>query len=281
MIIVTQTTLSTGDPTIEWELDVTESSVLLSLAYIFPSILGGVTMLVFGLVAWLVASAIQAGDFAQAAGILLVALLAILSRRYLPALLGTTSTALFFKRYSLRGLIAGSVLGALVLLGSTRLHPDAPFAVFIASWAPLVLTAAFPTNGHADVETRTLVVDGTEVPLEAISQFRTVSHGAFTMYWISYSRGAPTAPRIIFVPTEHTEMIADLVDATSSDSNKERSTIGRSERLISGLFGIGLIAMGPVLWLVLPPGDGQAVALYAGVMFGLFGMMLLWYAYSA
>jgi hypothetical protein len=91
----------------------------------------------------------------------------------------------------------------------------------------------------------------------------------------------PTSPRIIVVPTEHTKTIDTLLDSTASVSDHGRSTIARSERFIAGLFGLGLLAVGPVLWLVLPPGDGQAVAMYAGAMFGLFGAMLLWYAYSA
>lgn len=281
MIVVKQSTLRSGDTTINWELDVTDSSLLLGLAYVFPSILGGVVVLVVGLVIWLVASAVLAGEFAQAVGILVLALLALLSRRYLPALLKTNLTDPFFERYSRRGLIVGSLLGAFALLVSTRLHPDAPFAVFIGSWIPLVLTAAFPTTGAADVEAETLVVNGTDVPLEAVRQSRAISIRAFTVYWMSYSRGVPTSPRIIVVPIEHTKTIDTLLDATVSVSDHGRSTIARSERFIAGLFGLGLLAVGPVLCLVLPPGDGQAVALYAGAMFGLFGAMLLWYAYSA
>jgi Na+/melibiose symporter-like transporter len=62
---------------------------------------------------------------------------------------------------------------------------------------------------------------------------------------------------------------------------REPLTINRSERIIASLFGLGMISIGPVLWILLPPGDGQLVALYAGAMFGLFGIVLLWWAYSA
>jgi len=279
--MMAQATSDTGDVAADWELDVTDSLLLQILAYVCPSIFGGVAILAGGLLLWLVGTALLDGDFARAVGVVTFAVLALLSRRYLPALLETNLTDPFWNRYSRRGLVIGSVCGALVLLGSAQLHPTAPFVVFIASWVPLVLTAAFPTSGHADPAAGTLVVDDTEVPLDAVSEFRTLSVGTFVVCWLSYTRGVPTAPRIILLPSNYVDVVADLIETGTDSSTRERSTIDRTERLIAGLFGLGMVALGPILWLLLPPGDGQVVALYAGAMFGLFGMMLLWYAYSA
>lgn len=267
--------------TVDWELDVDDSSLLLGLAYVFPSILGGVIVLAFGLLLWLVSEAVWAGDLGRAIGLIVVAVLALLSRRYLPALLETGLETPFFERFSRRGLLVGSLLGALTLLGSAQVHPSAPFAVFVASWIPLVLTAAFPTSGHADLAAKTLVVDETEVPLQEVRTFRTISVGAFAVCWLSYTRGSPTAPRIVVLPTDSVDAVANLIDAVPESSNDERSTIDRAERIVAGLFGLGMFAIGPLLWFVLPPGDGKAIALYAGAMFGLFGLLLLWYAYTA
>lgn len=157
----------------------------------------------------------------------------------------------------------------------------APFAVFIASWVPVILTAAFPTSGRVDRTLGTLVVDEKEVPIGAVSAFRTLSVDTFTVCWLSYTRGVPTAPRIIKRPSNYLDAVSDLIEAEPDTSKRERSPIDRTERLIFALFGVGMVALGPVLWLILPPGDGQVVALYAGAMFGLFGMLLLWHAYSA
>jgi len=272
---------NTSDDPIQWELDVTDSSILLGLAYVFPSILGGVIVLVCGGLMWLVAASVWAGDPGRAVGLIAVAVLALLSRRYLLALLETDLSAPFFERFSRRGLLAGSFLGAVTLLGSTQVHPLAPFAVFIASWVPLVLTAAFPTSGHAGLRTETLVVDETEVPLEAVRTVRAISMGTFAVCLLSYSRGAPNAPRIVVLPSDYVDAVASLIDTVPESSNEDRSTIDRAERLVAGFFGLGMVAIGPLLWLILPPGDGQAIALYAGAMFGLFGILLLWYAYSA
>jgi len=270
-----------GDDTVDWELDVTDSSLLVGLAYVFPSVLGGVIVLGCGLVVWLVASAVWDGDFGRAIGLLVVAVLALLSRRYLLALLEMDVSASFFERFSRRGLLVGSRLGAVTLLGSTQVHPSGPFAVFIGSCIPLVLTAAFPTSGHADLAATTLVVDETEVPLEAVRTFRTMSMGTFAVCWLSYTRGAPTAPRIVVLPSDYVDAVANLLDTVPEPSNEERPTIDRAERVVACLFGLGMIAIGPLLWLVLPPGDAQVIAVYAGALFGLFGVLLLWYAYSA
>jgi hypothetical protein len=269
------------DETVDWELDVDDSSLLLGLAYVFSSILGGVIVLAFGLLLWLVSEAVWAGDPGRAIGLIVVAVLALLSRRYLPALLETGLETPFFERFSRRGLLVGSLLGALTLLGSAQVHPSAPFAVFVASWVPLVLTAAFPTSGYADLASKTLVVDETEIPLQEVRTFRTISMGPFAVCWLSYTRGSPSAPRIVVLPSDYVDAVANLIDAVPESSKEERSTIDRAERIVAGLFGLGIIAIGPLFWLVLPPGDGQAIALYAGAMFGLFGVLLLWYAYTA
>ena len=146
---------------------------------------------------------------------------------------------------------------------------------------PLILTAAFPTSGRADLTTETLIVNDTEVPLDAVSSFRAVSVGPLVACWLSYTRGVPTAPRLVTFPSHYFETVIGLIDTASESSKQEHSTINRPERVIAGLFGLGMAAIGPLLWFILPPGDGQLIALYAGAMFGLLGVVLLWYGYSA
>jgi hypothetical protein len=91
----------------------------------------------------------------------------------------------------------------------------------------------------------------------------------------------PSAPRVIVVPSEVFESVRQLIDRVSESMKREPSTINRSERIIASLFGLGMISIGPVLWILLPTGDGRLFALYAGAMFGLFGIVLLWWAYRA
>jgi len=266
--------------TIDWELDVTDSLLLQALAYVGPSVFGGIALLAGGLLLGLVVSALLDGNLARAVGVVAVAVLALVSRRFLPVVLETNLTDDLWNRYSRRGLIIESVCAAVALLGSARLHPMAPFVVFIASWVPVVLTAAFPTTGTADSASDTLVVDDTEVPLDAVSACRACSVDTFAVCWLSYTRGVPTAPRIVILPSSALDAVSNLIATEPDSSQREHSTINRTERLVAALFGLGLVAFGPLLWLTLPPGDGQIVALYAGAMFGLFGLLLLWHAYS-
>lgn len=279
--IMVRATSDTDDATVNWELDVTDSLLLQALGYMGPSIFGGIAILAGGLLLYLIGSAVLDGDFDRAIAVIVFAVLALFARRYFPALLATNLIDPLWSRYSLRGFVVGSVLGALVLLGSAQLHPVAPFGVFIASWVPVIVTAGLPTSGSVDRSEGTFIVDDREVPLDAVKAFRTVPVGTFVACWLSYTRGVPTAPRIILLPSSYLDIVSNLFKKTPDTSSRERSTTDRIERLITGLFGLGLVALGPVLWLLLPPGDGQIVALYAGAMFGFFGIVLLWFAYSA
>ncbi|WP_248897522.1 hypothetical protein [Haloplanus halobius] len=270
-----------ASPADSWRLDIDESALLRRLAYAFPCLLGGVAVLALALVGWLVADALWTGHTARALGVAMVAILGLLIQRYVPALLATAVGETLRERYAPRWLAVGSVLSAAVLLGSARLHPGAPIALFVASWVPTVVAAHFPTAGHADPETGTLVVDGTEIPLGAVRGHRTITVGPFAVCWLSYRRGAPTAPRLVVVPADRASMVADLVDRPASSAADEREPLRPLERLIVLAFGLGLLAIGPVLWIVLPPGDGRLIALYAGVMFGLFGGLVVWYGYTS
>ncbi|WP_338741269.1 hypothetical protein [Haloplanus salilacus] len=246
-----------------------------------PSLFGGVAMLAGWLGLRLVVSAVLDGNVARAAGVVAAALLAVLSRRYLLAVLATNLTDPLWSRYSRRGLVTGSLFGALVLFGSAQVHPVAPFAVVVAGWVPVVLTAGFPTSGRADRVAGTLTVDGTGIPPDSVRTVRAVTIDTVAVCWLSYTRGVPTAPRLVLVPSDYLDTVSTLLGTGAAASNRDHSTLGRPERLVAGLFGFGLVAAGPVLWVLLPAGDGQVVALYAGATFGLLGVVLLRYAYTA
>ncbi len=84
-----------------------DSPLLQTLAYVFPSILGGVVVLAGALLTWLLLQAVLTGNFARVVGFVVIALLSLLTRRYLPALLTTNITDPFRERYSRRGLVVG------------------------------------------------------------------------------------------------------------------------------------------------------------------------------
>jgi hypothetical protein len=261
-----------------WQYDVTDSTALLSTAYAFPSVLGGAIILGGVLSGWLVLTAILAGAIGRALAIAVGIVLLVLSRRWIvPAVATQTSTPLH-ERYSTRGLVLGSLVGAAVLSASTLLHLAGPLIVFLASLVPLILTAGFPTDGRVSPETTTLVVDGEGLPVTSISTYRTVSLGGLTVCWLSYARGQPTASRVIVVPNEAFTAVESVLEWGASQPVDTATSMSVAEKRVVVLFGLGLLAVGPTLWLLLPAGDGRIIALYGGVLFGLFGVVLLWHA---
>jgi hypothetical protein len=262
-----------------WQYDVTDSTALSAAAYAFPSVLGGALLIGGVLTGWLVLTAILTGAIGRALAITVGIVLLVLSRRWIvPAVATQTSTPLH-ERYSARGLVLGSLVGATVLYASTLLHPAGPFVVFVGSWVPLILTAGFPTDGRVTPETATLVVDGEELPVTSIRTYRTVSLGGLTVCWLSYAQGQPTASRVIVVPNDAFDAVESVLEWGSSQPADTATSMSVVEKRIVVLFGLGLLAVGPTLWLALPTGDGRLIALYGGVLFGLFGVVLLWHAY--
>lgn len=256
----------------------TDSRALSAAAYAFPSVLGGAIILGGVLSGWLVLTAILAGAISRAIAIAVGIVLLVFSRRWIvPAVATQTSTPLH-ERYSTRGLVLGSLVGAAVLSASTLLHPAGPLVVFVASWLPLILTAGFPTDGRVNPETATLVVDGDEIPVASIDSYRAASLGGLTVCWLSHARGQPTASRVIVVPNDAFDAVEPVLGWGSSQPADTATSMSVAEKRIVVLFGLGLLAVGPTLWLLLPAGDGRIIALYGGVLFGLFGVVLLWHA---
>lgn len=263
---------------VSWRYDVSDSHLLRALTYVFPGILGGVVLLLALLGGRFVLGALRAGDVGRAVGLLAVAVLPFLVHRYVPALLDATDAFDPTDRYSLGGLAASSVVGAAAVFASLQIGPIASLALFAVSWIPTALTAGFPTEGRAAPETGTLVVDGASIPLDAVEGYRIVAVGGGAVCRLSYARGVPRAPRIVVVPRTALDSVRTVLEGAGNGADESQSTLDGAERAVVAAFGLGLVAVGPALWVVLPSGDGALLALYAGSLFGLFGVVLLWHA---
>ena len=136
--------------------------------------------------------------------------------------------------------------------------------------------AGFPTEGRADPDEGVLVVDGDRLPLEAVRSHRTFLLGRFALCWVSYERGVPRAPRTLVVSRGSLDRVRSLLDEGIGEDS-DAPTLEPVQRWILISFGVGCLAVGPALWALLS-GDGVAVALYAGALFGVFGLLFLWYA---
>ena len=264
-----------------WEFEVQDSRTLTVLSYAFPSVLGGVVVLVGLLFSRLFLDALLNGNAGQAASYLAFGVLAIFIRRwFVPALLETNLFEPLQSQFSKLGLVLGSICGAFILYASLRLHPFAPFLVFIGSWIPLIITSGFPLEGYVKVDEELFVSKNTEIPLQAVRNYRTFSIGSLVLCWLSYARGVPRAPRTVSVPRDDFTVVQTLLEEATGQESQGDSVIGKPQRWILIVFGIGQLAIGPILWFLLSDG-GKLVAVYAGAMFGMIGALMLWYAITA
>ena len=81
-------------------------------------------------------------------------------------------------------------------------------------------------------------------------------------------------------PREDFVVVQALLEEATGRSAQEGSTIGKPQRWILTLLGIGHLAIGPILWFLLSDG-GELIAVYAGAIFGTIGIVMLWYAKTA
>lgn len=263
-----------------WRVDVGDSALLSAFAYALPAAFGGVAILAALLFGSVVLAAARAGEFGRAVGVVSLLVVALLARRwFLPAVAETDLLRPLAGRYSRRGVALASAVGAAALYASLLVHPIAPFVLFAASWVPFALVAGFPTEGRADPAEGVLVVDGDSVPLEAVRSYRAFPLGRLALCWVSYARGVPRAPRTLVVTRESLDRVRSLLDraTTRERGADDASGTGAAQRRILTAFGVGFVAVGPALWLLLP-GQGALVAVYAGALFGAFGAVFLWYA---
>ena len=209
-----------------WEFEVQDSKIVTVLSYVFPSVLGGVVVLVVLLFSRLLLDALLDGNVGQAVLYLVFGVLAIPIRRwFVPALLETNLYEPLQKQFSKSGLVLGSVCGGLALYARLRLHPFAPFIVFIGSWIPLLITAEFPISGHVELTGKSFVAKNIEIPLQSVQHYRTFSAGVLVFCWLSYARGIPRAPRMVIVPRENLVVVRELLE----EATGQRREIRRSE----------------------------------------------------
>ena len=264
-----------------WRAEVGDSALLSALAYAFPGVLGGTVLLAGAAFGGAVFAAVRAGAVGRAVSLVALVVVAVLAHRwFLPAVARTDLLESLLTRYSRRGVGLASVAGAVGLYASFLVHPLAPFVAFAASWLPFALVAEFPTEGRANPSEGSLVVDGDRVPLASVESYRALPLREFVLCWVSYSRGVPSAPRTLILPRESFDRVRSLLDDAVREDADGASTIGAAQRRVLAAFGVGFVAVGPALWVLLP-GEGALLALYAGALFGVFGAVFLWYAATA
>lgn len=271
---------STAEPaSVEWKRSPATSRWLRLPVYGAVALLGGPFLGTLVVVGWLL---VRSGDVEQLLVVAVAAALAVglWNRGALLAARGETSISLHedTESFSRRALAGSVLLGAAGGGAFLVAVPDAVPVVLGGGFGCLLAGVVLRTEGRVDATT--LEVGRRAVPLSTLGGVRRVRTGPRVWFWLSYEPGVggPTAPRLVSVPTSLAAAVETRLDAGVERTHEgDGGGLDPTVRAVAVLFGLGCLAVGPALWVVLP-GEAGSVFLAYGATFGvLFGGLLLWY----
>ena len=179
------------------------------------------------------------------------------------------------------GVLVASVLCGVGLLVASFHSRMAAIALGALSVTAGLFSMALYTD--ATIDEGRLETQYSGVALRTLSGARSLDLLGVTAFWLTYARGADgfRNPRLIAVPREQAEPVRERLEA-GVVADPEADPIGRAERTIVALFGLGVLATAPGLWLLV--GDAGAdeamVLLYPMAMSLVFAGPMLWYAWK-
>lgn len=195
-----------------------------------------------------------------------------------------TSASLGYEGWSpsWRGVLAASMLCGAVLLAASLHSRAAAVAVGALSVGAGLLSMVLYTDASIDAEGR-LETQYSGVELRTLSGVRPLELFGVTAFWLAYARGADSFrnPRLIAVPRERTAEVRERLDAGVA-ADPAADPIGRTERIVVALFGLGVLATGPALLLLVGDagGDELVVLGYLTVFSLVFAGPMFWYAWK-
>lgn len=271
-----------GQPPLSWAVTPDSHRWLHLLVYGLLAPLGAVALaLLVGAVAFAVAS-VRDGSWTALLVLGAVAVFALARPPTLAAILSDETEASFGHEHwqpSRRGLLAASTLCGGAMLLASLYSRIAVVGVAVLSFAAGLLAMTLETDAEIDGDGR-LATQQTSVALSTLAGVRSVAVGGVTIYWLSYARGADSFrnPRVVAVPRERGAQVREVLE-TGVDADANADPIGSAVRVVVALFGLGVLATGPALWLLIGDTGREAVVLVYAVTFSLlFAGPMLWYA---
>lgn len=177
-------------------------------------------------------------------------------------------------RYLLLAGVAWVPVGVVAL----RFGPLGVVSLLAFAWMPAAVADFLGSRGRIEASPPRLVRRDGESSLAGLRRVRSLPLGPVALLYLSFSPGTGgDAPRLLVVPSRVRREVETLLAAV--DAPGDGRTPSRAERVVVAVVGLSLLAAGPIAWLLLPRGDARVVAAYAGSMFGLFGVVVLWYGF--
>ena len=186
-------------------------------------------------------------------------------------------------RPSRRGLVAAALVGASALGVGFSVSEVAVAAVVVLGTGASLLAMVLTSEATVDARSRTLATRRSEVSTAGLSGVRSLAVGPVVLFWLTYVRGAGTlrTPRLLTVPRETAPAVREALQA-GIEASADTDPIGRAERAVVVLFGLGMLTVAPGLWL-LTGGDGRlgGILVYLWLLALVVATPMLWYAVTA
>lgn len=264
---------------VEWRHTVETSRFLRVLAATALGAIGSLFVLGAGLLAFVVATSLLAGEIAVLAVIAFAGVL--LARRLAVhvALVGRGDVD-FSVFGSTRLFVAASVAWAVVI--AAFLAFDAPIVVvqvgvLVAVFVFLPVVAGLRSEGYVDTETGVLHVRNRDTDLVLVNGVSRYSLGPLTILRVRYYTGAgSTPPRLFGVPAGDAAGIESALESSDAEPPARDGNPLVAKTLYA--FGVGALALaaGLVYFAFERGGDAAVVGTYAAVLAALFGAVFLW-----
>jgi hypothetical protein len=277
---------ATDDPpaSLAWQVTPDSRRLLHVLAYGLLAPLGAVALtLLVGGVAF-AAFAVRDGSWTPLLLLGVAVVIALARPPVLAAMLSDETEASFGHEDwhpSRRGLLTASVLCGGAMLAASLHSRIAVVAVAVLSFGAGLLAMTLSTDAVID-DDRRLETQYSTAALSTLSGVRSIDLGDLTVFWLVYARGADgfRNPRVLAVPRGQATRVREALDA-GVDADPNADPIGRAERAVVALFGLGVLATGPALWLLIgDAGAGAVVLAYAVTLSAVFAGPMLWYAWN-
>lgn len=153
--------------------------------------------------------------------------------------------------------------------------------LFVGGLAAGFTVALLRSEGAIDPDGGTLTVHGRTADFADLTGVSRADLGRLTVLWLRYARGrGSAAPRLIVLPRRVADRASGAIETgvhRPTSSKTERRESSRAVRLALATIGLGALGVGASLFVLgSVPTD---VALWAGAIFGLFGLLFCWLAY--